>query len=223
MGKPRGENGSGAQWLVMLAGAWWFAAASHAAAATNGLPPLPPGTNVLEEDIRGIRGPIEIPSQYGWVWWLLGLIAAAAIGCWLWRKFGLKGSAAKPAVIVPPHRRAKDRLRGAMQLLSDPYQFCSLVSDVVRVYLEERFDLHAPERTTEEFLGEMRGSSALTPGQKVMLEQFLTRCDLVKFARDEPTEEELKRLLDSAMNLIDDTAPAGEQATPQPAAEAARA
>lgn len=170
-----------------------------------------PATNTPAEGLRGIKGPVEIPDPYGWLWWLLIGAALALLGWWLWRKFRRKDAEAKPAIVIPPHRRAKDRLRGAGQLISDPYQFCSLVSDVVRVYLEERFDLHAPERTTEEFLEEMRRSPVLQAAQKAMLEQFLIRCDLVKFARDEPAESELSQLLQSANDLIDETAPLGEE------------
>jgi hypothetical protein len=110
-----------------------------------------------------------------------------------------------PALLIPPHRRAKERLRGATELLSDPYAFCSLVSDVTRVYLEERFNLHAPDRTTEEFLDELRNSSRLNDEHKALFENFLMKCDLVKFAREEPTEPELRGLLDAALRLIDET------------------
>jgi hypothetical protein len=162
-------------------------------------------TNTL--DIRGIKGPVEIPSSYAWIGWVLLGIAAAIAAWYIWRAYKNRPRTAKPAPSIPPHRRAKDRLRGAEELLSDPYGFCFLVSDVIRVYLEERFDLHAPERTTEEFLGEMRSSSALHPSHKALLEEFLERCDLVKFARFEPTQGELKSLLDSALRFIDDTTP----------------
>jgi hypothetical protein len=159
-------------------------------------------------DIRGIKGPVPIPSSYAWLGWVLAGAAAAAAAWLLWRKFRNRPKAAKPVPSIPPHRKAKDRLRKAEELLSDPYAFCSLVSDVVRGYLEDRFDLHAPERTTEEFLAEMRSSSALHPDHKALLEEFLERCDLVKFARFEPSQNELKALLDAALRFIDDTAPA---------------
>jgi hypothetical protein len=78
---------------------------------------------------------------------------------------------------------------------------------VVRTYLEERFELHAPDRTTEEFLAELRSGSTLRPDHKALLEEFLSRCDLVKFARFEPTQDELRALLDAALRFIDETAP----------------
>ena len=138
-----------------------------------------------------------------WLWGLLTVLALAALAWWwLTRK---KAPAVNPALLIPPHRKAKERLRGAEELLSDPYAFCSLVSDVIRVYLEERFNLHAPDRTTEEFLGELREGAQLNQEHKALLENFLTKCDLVKFARDEPTEPELRGLLDAALRLIDET------------------
>ncbi|HKX60950.1 MAG TPA: hypothetical protein VJS65_03885, partial [Verrucomicrobiae bacterium] len=84
-------------------------------------------------------------------------------------------------------------------------RFCTAVSNTLRLYLEERFHLHAPERTTEEFLVELQGSAALNPEQKRSLQSFLQSCDLVKFARLEPTESALRDLHDSALRLVDET------------------
>ena len=59
---------------------------------------------------------------------------------------------------VPAHVRAKQKLEEALALISQPKEFCVLVSDTIRFYLEERFDFRAPERTTEEFLRELGGT-----------------------------------------------------------------
>jgi hypothetical protein len=174
----------------------------------------PPGAASTNLDIRGIKGPIHIPSSYAWIGWTLLGLAILAAAWFAWQKFKRSKTVAKPVVVIPPHRRAKDRLRNVNELLSDPYAYCSLVSDVVRTYLEERFDLHAPERTTEEFLEEMRSTAVLHPDHKALLEEFLSRCDLVKFARFEPTQEELQSLVDAALKFIDETAPVSVEAEP---------
>jgi hypothetical protein len=175
------------------------------------IPPTnaPAGTNALALDIHEIKSPVVIPNAYAWLWWTLGLAAAGLIGWLLWKKYGRKLVAPKPAVVLPPHKSARDKLRSALGLLSDPYAFCTLVSGVVRVYLEERFEIHAPDRTTEEFLEEVRYSPKLEAAHKELLEVFLSRCDLVKFAKYEPTEPELRELYDAALRLIDETAPIG--------------
>ena len=51
-------------------------------------------------------------------------------------------------------------------MIGQPREFCILVSDTVRWYLEERFDFRAPERTTEEFLYELQGTNLLTPDRR---------------------------------------------------------
>jgi hypothetical protein len=167
------------------------------------VPAQPAGTNAAApRDIRDIRDPIPLGPNLMWLWVTLAILGLAAIAWWSKRK---KPASAGPALLIPPHRKAKERLRGATELLSDPYAFCSLVSDVVRVYLEERFNLHAPDRTTEEFLNELREGTQLNEEHKALLENFLIKCDLVKFAREEPTEPELRGLLDAALRLIDET------------------
>src|SRR5205814_9159516 len=110
-----------------------------------------------------------------------------------------------PVPVIPPHVRAKNKLREALSLISDPRLFCIAVSDALRVYLEERFNFRAPERTTEEFLLDLQRTTLLSPEQKESLASFLQECDLVKFARFEPNEHELRRLHDAALRLIDET------------------
>lgn len=168
-------------------------------------------TNLLSESatngLRDIKPPVEIPSGWAWVWWALGALAVIATGILLW-KFLRHRSTQRPVVVIPPHKRARQKLNAALQLIDQPKPFCILVSDTIRVYLEERFQLRAPERTTEEFLHELQHSDLLNPPQKAGLADFLEKCDLVKFAKLEPTQTELQALHDSAMRLVDETEPA---------------
>lgn len=174
------------------------------------LPAPAPSTNATAElEIRDIKGPVHIPPGWLWFWWTLAVLAAVIVAYFAWRCWRKHRTKPKPPeIIVPPHVRARNRLREALGLIRDPKPFCILVSDTLRVYLEERFDLRAPERTTEEFLEELQSSSVLSLSQKQALGDFLMRCDLVKFARYEPGEPELRDLLDAALRLVDETAPA---------------
>ena len=108
--------------------------------------------------------------------------------------------------------RSRQKLQEALALIAQPKPFCILVSDTVRLYLEERFEFRAPERTTEEFLHELQGTNLLLPDQKSSLGEFLQCCDLVKFAKYEPREPELRDLHDSALRLVEETEPV-EQTT----------
>ena len=158
-------------------------------------------------DIRDIKPPVDLPDPWLWVWLGLGILAlagliAAALISWLKLR-------RQPVLVpvIPPHERARRKLEAALDLYDQPKPFCILVSDAVRLYLEERFNLRAPDRTTEEFLIELKRSPSLTSPQKASLEQFLSACDLVKFARFEPGRPELEGLYASALRLIEETEP----------------
>jgi hypothetical protein len=161
------------------------------------------GTN----DLRDIKPPIEIPSGWAWLGWVLGALALAALIFWAWRYWQKRRAQVPQVPIVPAHIRAKQKLREALAMIGQPREFCILVSDTIRWYLEERFDFHAPERTTEEFLYELQGTNLLTPEQKDSLGEFLKRCDMVKFAKYEPGPPELEDLHASAMRLVEETEP----------------
>jgi hypothetical protein len=171
---------------------------TNMASALSGSP-----TNAL----RDIKPPVEIPSGWAWAGWVIGALLVAGLVYWAWR-YWRKQKQQIPAVpVVPAHVRAKQKLAEALAIIGQPKEFCILVSDTLRWYLEERFDFHAPERTTEEFLIELRDTNLLTPDQKDSLVEFLNRCDLVKFARYEPVEAELRDLHAAALRLVEETEP----------------
>jgi hypothetical protein len=161
----------------------------------------------VAEDIRDIKPPIEISDGYQWLWWGLIvatlLFAAWLLGRWWWNR---KTNIVLP-LPIPAHIRAKQKLEQALALITQPKPFVIAVSDTARSYLEERFDFHAPERTTEEFLRELGGTKLLLPEQKESLGCFLASCDLVKFAKYEPGENELRELHASAVRLVEETEP----------------
>lgn len=157
------------------------------------------------QDIRGIIPPLEISGGSAWIWWVIGLIAVLLAAWFVYRWLNKKDEKPPVVPVTPPHVIAKQRLQQALTLLSDPKAFCTAVSDTIRVYLEDRFHFHAPERTTEEFLMELQSTDLLLPDQKESLSEFLQVCDLVKFARHEPNETALRELHDAACRLVDET------------------
>src|SRR6266704_269327 len=178
--------------------------------STNVVPHLSASvTNAL----RDIKPPVEIPNGWLIVWWSLGALVAAALVLLAWRYWRKRRAQLAIVPVIPPHVRAKQKLQEALALLGQPREFCILVSDTLRWYLEQRFDFHAPERTTEEFLHELRGTNLLTRDQKESLVEFLNRCDLVKFAKYEPGEPELRDLHGAALRLVEETEPPPLQET----------
>jgi hypothetical protein len=182
-------------------------------AATNSILSGASSASLSTNALRDIKPPVEIPTGWAWAMWIAGIVLVSALAYWAWRYWRRhRGQIATPP-IIPAHIRAKQKLEQALRLLGQPREFCIIVSDTIRYYLEERFTFRAPERTTEEFLYELRQTNLLTPDQKESLGEFLKSCDLVKFARYEPGEPELRALHDSALRLVEETEP-----TPEPAA-----
>jgi len=166
---------------------------------------------VAVSDIRDIKPPVEIPSGWAWLWWVFGAVVLAVAAFALWKWWQKRKANIPVAPPVPAHLRAKQKLQEALALIAQPKPFCIAVSDTVRSYLEERFTFHAPERTTEEFLHELRDTNLLLPDQKESLGEFLQQCDLVKFAKYEPGEPELRGMHESALRLVEETEPAEVQ------------
>jgi len=88
-------------------------------------------------------------------------------------------------------RLSADTLRDAEAVQA----FFVELSDIVRHYLEDRFSLHAPELTTEEFLDVAATSPDLNSEQKSFLRDFLRRADQVKFARHIPDNTTMQEAL----------------------------
>lgn len=157
--------------------------------------------------LRDIKPPVVIPNGWLWLIWSVIALGVLVLIYLAWREWQKKKDQLPVEEIIPPHIRARRKLEAALGLIGQPREFCIMVSDTIRIYLEERFEFHAPERTTEEFLHELKQTDRLTPDQKESLGEFLNRCDLVKFARYEPGEPELRDLHGAALRLVEETEP----------------
>ena len=75
----------------------------------------------------------------------------------------------------------------------EPEIFVSELSNVLRRYIERRFDLRAPELTTEEFLNLLTKDAGELKSQQSVLKQFLEFTDLVKFADQKVKDEDVEK------------------------------
>ncbi len=91
--------------------------------------------------------------------------------------------------------------------------FSVAVSDIVRHYIEQRFDATATHRTTEEFLHDLlESSNPALVGHRGLLSEFLHQCDLVKFAGMSLSVRGMESLHDSARAFVLETAKPDETA-----------
>lgn len=76
------------------------------------------------------------------------------------------------------------------------------VSECLRRYLEQSLGINAAEMTTEEFAQYLRQDKRLTEEQGVSLEEFFKHCDRVKFAKYQPSENEVNSVFQKAYNFV---------------------
>ena len=178
--------------------------------------------------LQEVAEPMPVPPRLGrlLLFAALALFAggAAAVSVVLMRRRAAR--AAARTALVSPHEAA---LRGLRELASgdllrrDLAAFHTAVAAIVRRYLEQRFGVRAPERTTEELMFILAGGSWLDDPQRRALHAFLAQCDQVKFARARPTELASQGLLDTATDLVQVTRPLPPDREAAPEVEAARA
>ena len=162
------------------------------------------------EDIMEIAGPVDLPVDYT-PYILMGigiavLIGAGVVAFILLRRRERKVFEAPPR---PAHEIAYEQLQQIAEAklieAGEIERYYVLLSAVVRHYLENRFGLHAPEMTTEEFLQAAASEGQLMQEHRTLLQSFLTECDLVKFARYGPDEGQMRSAFESAKKLVDET------------------
>jgi hypothetical protein len=163
------------------------------------------------KNYRDIKGTVALPVERGraWIWWTAGgagaIVLLIALGIWMRNR---RRRAATPTPLLPHEwaffalqRLEEDRLIETGQVQS----FYFRLSAIVREYIERRFGLMAPERTTPEFLAEIRKSPVLTAEHQRGLGDFLQAADMVKFARYEPGPNEVQAALGTARSFVDQT------------------
>ncbi len=79
------------------------------------------------------------------------------------------------------------------------------LSGIMRRYLERRFQLRSPELTTERFLEVVSDSPDLSDAHRLLLRDFLSQSDLVKFAHVIPDAKAIKDAVDAVSSFVEET------------------
>ncbi|MBF0620276.1 MAG: DUF4381 family protein [Candidatus Omnitrophica bacterium] len=162
----------------------------------------------MNATLHDIRGPLPIPGDWGWIFLCTLLLLLAGLVFFLWRRM----QKSKP-VVLPPLRPAWEvALERLLRLEQrgrwgegEIKEFYVELSQVVRLYIEARFEIRAPEMTTEEFMARAVAAAVMTAEHKGFLKDFLNESDMVKFAKFIPGEAEAKRALKAARDFVEQT------------------
>ena len=163
-------------------------------------------------DIRPVKPPVVIVSL--WMMIALIVIIAVALAFWIWRR---QQKATLGAVAIPPRPAHEIALLALEQLRQENLtargeneRYYVRLSGIVRAYIERRFQLRAPEMTTEEFLQTATKASELSFAHQSALRDFLAQSDLVKFAKYQPSRAEADAAFEAALRFVKETAPLTE-------------
>jgi hypothetical protein len=170
----------------------------------------PVKTEAVDAKLRAAAGTLD-PEVGGTPWLVIALVGGGAIALGLSSLWLLRGWRARRriAVKVSAYEEAVGKLRslearGAPAAEQADAWFVEL-SAIVRSYLERRYEIRAPELTTEEFLLVASRAPELTGAHRTQLSQFLERCDRVKFAGYRPDSGESIDTLAAARAFVEDT------------------
>jgi hypothetical protein len=162
------------------------------------------------EELKTITAlpPVELREPWSHWWWAVPPLLAtlATLIAALVRRSLRRQQIVVP---IPAHEWAKRQIavlvsedlvrRGRVQ------EFYYRISDIVRGYVERRFGVSAPEMTTEEFLVAAASERRFGERNTAELNEFLSACDLVKYARQLPGADEADAVLRAAGGFVERT------------------
>jgi len=167
---------------------------------------------------RDITGTLALPRAR-WPAWRWATVIGAAVALlaatvWLARIIRRRLHPAPPPLLPEIWAlRALAELEAREWFESGRVQeFYYRLSEIVRAYIERKFDLAAPEMTTEEFLGMLLRQRGALPYNPDRLREFLEACDVVKYAAFHPRLEDAENALRTARAFVDATAAAASAA-----------
>lgn len=173
------------------------------------------GTMVIDttKNIVDIRAQIDAPLQFVEIqsyfyYGLVALVIFIAIGFLVYLYIKKQKLKARIIPLLPPHIEAMNELEQlyALKLWSGGRHkvYFTRLSDIIRVYIERRYEVAAMEMTTDEIFISLK-SHELSKDMDKLLKEFLSLSDLVKFAKYVPDEQENEHSFKQAYNFVVET------------------
>lgn len=195
--------------------------------------PLSIDVNTVTVDTTKAFKPIKAVRTVGWSFWDYWLyfaigISVALIGVGLFIYFRSKPkkvAVAPPVPVTPPYEIALQQLQQLQEekvwQQGDIKQYYTRLTDILRGYFEQQFNIPALEQTTEELLQHIKPVTILNQ-QRDKLRTLLSLADLAKFAKLAPTPEEHANAMVQAREIVEWTKPAAVKDTAAEGTEEAR-
>jgi len=186
--------------------------------------------NTVHVDTTKAFKDIKAPLQASFTWLeylpyigygLLALLVLGAIIYFIIRATGKEKTdvVEAPKEIIPPHVKALQELENLANKklwqegkIKDYY---TGITDILRVYLEERYGITALEMTTDEIMVALKRKD-INEMMKQKLRDILVLSDLVKFAKENPLPTDHEFCFNSSIGFVNETAPSSVEKNSEP-------
>ncbi len=168
--------------------------------------------DTTKQQIVDIKKPIHTPLQFreirNYLLWGLLALALIGLGIWLFIKMKRRESIFAPRPEEPPHvtaiRALEDMHEQKLWQNGKHKQYYTLLTDIIRTYLEGRYGISAGEMTSDEIRSALR-SAGLETLEYDRMDRLFSTADLVKFAKFIPDADENERLYSDSYYFVEDT------------------
>lgn len=173
--------------------------------------------DTLKTEIKDIKPLVEEPFSIKeilpLIYLILGIVALIVGLYFLVKYLRNRPKEDKPQIVqkkqIPPHIKALKSLEDLrLKRLSEQglkKQYYSELSEIVWIYLEERFSITACEMTTEEILEQMKMYSEISTSDFENLKKMFFISDLVKFAKYESDDFADKNAWNVSKDFVNNT------------------
>jgi hypothetical protein len=162
---------------------------------------MTPALFVLAEEFHDITPPVDYSLIPPWLVFVFAFAVLSLLGLVVWLFIRRKKPEPPPK---PPREIALEELEQIRHVIEkvSPYHFSIRVSDILRRYVTQQYGLPATRQTSIEFLTAAAKAPSFSGDEKSLLEDFLNRCDLIKFGRYEATVSDSELLLEEAIRFV---------------------
>ena len=154
--------------------------------------------------------PAFIVDYWEWILISIIIIAAAVTAFLMLRKKGVKQIFKPQAPPLSPYEVAIRDLNHLKErnlcAAGNEKEYYTDLTDILRVYLQNRFGINAMEMTSSQITAELNKNDETRLPNRLM-KQILEIADFVKFAKQRPLPEDNTRSFNSAMQFVEDTKP----------------
>ena len=162
---------------------------------------ITPALLVAAEEFHDIAPPVDYSLVPPWLVFVIAFVVLSLLGLVVW------WFAQRRTPDLPPKAPREIALEDLEQIRAEiermsPYQFSIRVSDILRRFMSQQYGLPATRQTSIEFLTAAAKAPSFSANDKSLLEDFLNRCDLIKFAKYEATTSDSELLLDEAIRFV---------------------